>query len=81
MRSQLVFEASIHIPNRYLLCRMLDVWSRAAHRTGSMGSSINQALEVVCNQKDPPGDGTPAIKPPARAVSVLLSTSEERMAG
>jgi hypothetical protein len=81
MRSQLVFEASIHIPNRYLLCRMLDVWSRAVHRTGSMGSSINQALEVVCNQKGLSGDGTPVIKPPTRAVSVLLSASEKRMAG
>ena len=81
MRSQLVFEASIHIPNRYLLCRMLDVWSRAAHRSGSMGSSINQALQVVCSKKNIPGDVAPARKPPTPAVSVLLAASPERMAG
>jgi len=81
VRSQLVFEASIHIPNRFLLCRMLDVWSRAVHRAGSMGSSINQALQVVCSQKELPGDTAPASKPPTPAASVLLSASEERMAG
>lgn len=81
MRSQLVFDASIHIPNRYLLCRMLGVWSRAAHRSGSMGSSINQALQVVGTQKDLPGDVVPASKPPTPAVSVLLAASEEKMAG
>jgi hypothetical protein len=81
MRSQLVFEASIHIPNRYLLCRTLDVWTHAVHRAGSMGSSINQALQIVCSQKRLPGDVAPASKPLTRAVSVLLSASEERMAG
>ena len=81
MRSQLVFEASIHIPNRYLLCRTLDVWSHAVHRSGSMGSSINQALQLVCSQKDLLGDVAPASKPPAPAASVLLSASAERMAG
>jgi hypothetical protein len=81
MRSQLVFDASIHIPNRYLLCRTLDVWSRAVHRAGSMGSSINQALQVVCSQKDQPGDVAPGSKAPTPAASDLFSTSEERMAG
>lgn len=81
MRSQLVFEASIHIPNRFLLCRTLDVWSRAVHRSGSMGSSINQALQVVCSQKDLPGDVAPASKAPTPAASVQLCTSAERMAG
>jgi len=81
MRSQLVFEASIHVPNRFLLCRMLDVWSRSVHRLGSMGSSINQGLQVVCSQKDLPGDVAPASKAPTPAASVLLSASEERMAG
>jgi len=77
MRSQLVFEASILIPNRFLLCRTLDVWSRAVHRSGSMGSSINQGLQVVCSQKDM----APPSKPPTPAASVLLSASGERMAG
>jgi len=81
VRSQLVFEASIHIPNRYLLCRTLDVWSHAVHRSGSMGSSINQALQLVCSQKDLLGDMAPASKAPTRAASALLSASEERMAG
>lgn len=80
MRSQLVFDASIHIPNRYLLCRMLGVWSRAAHRSGSMGSSINQALQLVSIQNDLPGDVAPASKPPTSLVSVLLVGSEERIA-
>ena len=80
MRSQLVFDASIHIPNRYLLCRTLGVWSRAAHRSGSMGSSINQALQLVSLRKDLPGDMAPESKPPTPAVSVLLVASEERMA-
>ena len=81
MRSQLVFEASIHIPNRFLLCRTLDVWSRSVHRSGSMGSSINQALQVVCSQKDLSRDVPPAIKAPTPAALVQLSSLEERMAG
>ena len=81
MRSQLVFDASIHVPNRYLLCRMLGVWSRAMHRSGSMGSSINQALQVVSTQKDLPGELAPASKPPTPVVSLLLDAPQERMAG
>lgn len=79
MRSQLVFDASIHVSNRYLLCRMLGVWSRAAHRSGSMGSSINQALQVVSTQKDLPGDAAPESRFPV--VSVLPAASEQKMAG
>src|SRR5215472_14277351 len=51
------------------------------HRVGSMGSSINQALQLVCSQKDLPADMVPASKPPTPAASVLLPASEERMAG
>lgn len=81
MLSQLVFDASIHIPNRYLLCRTLDVWSHAAHRPASMGSSINEALQVVCGQKDPSEDVAPLSRPPTPVVSVLAVASEERIAG
>jgi hypothetical protein len=74
MRSQLVFDASAHIPNRYLLCRMLDVWNHAAHRPGSMGGSINEALHVVCSQKDAPTDL--ALRGPKKAVAAATLPHE-----
>jgi hypothetical protein len=80
MRSQLVFDASSHIPNRYLLCRMLDVWNRDARRPGPMGSSINEALQALCGEKNLPDAPAPAKMPPTRAVIDLLLRPEEKMA-
>lgn len=87
MRSQLVFDASSHVPNRFLLCRMLDVWNRDARRPGPMGSSINEALQALIDEKHLP-DLAPASMPaPALArmplnpaLSVLLLAPEERIA-
>lgn len=80
MRSQLVFDASSHVPNRFLLCRMLDVWNRDYRRPGPMGSSINEALQALCPEKRLPDDLTPARKPPTRAVAVLRLVPEEKIA-
>lgn len=45
MRSGLIFRASDHISNRFLLCRMIAASTRKMHRTGSSTSqSINQSL-------------------------------------
>ena len=80
MRSQLVFDASSHVPNRYLLCRMLDVWNREARRPGPMGSSINEALQALCAEKHLPDDPAPRKMPPTPAVAVLLLRPEEKVA-
>jgi hypothetical protein len=80
MRSQLVFDASSHVSNRYLLCRMLDVWNREARRPGPMGSSINEALQVLCAENHAPDDLAPRKMPPAPAVAVLLPRPEEKIA-
>jgi hypothetical protein len=80
MRSQLVFDASHHVPNRYLLCRMLDVWTRAGHRPGPMGSSINEALQALCVEKHLSDDLAPRKMPPTSALNVLLLAPEEKIA-
>jgi len=48
MRSGLIFRASDHISNRFLLCRMLSASSRKMHRDGvSTSQSINQSLVAL----------------------------------
>jgi hypothetical protein len=48
MRSGLIFRASDHISNRFLLCRMLSASARKMHRDGvSMSQSINQSLVAL----------------------------------
>jgi hypothetical protein len=48
MRSGLIFRASDHISNRFLLCRMLAASARKMHRDGvSMSQSINQSLVAL----------------------------------
>ena len=80
MRSQLVFKASSHVPNRYLLCRMLDVWTHETRRPGPMGSSINEALQSLCGEKRLSDDLAPAKMPPTPVVTVLLFAPEEKIA-
>lgn len=48
MRSGLIFRASDHISNRFLLCRMLSTSARKMHRDGvSMSQSINRSLVAL----------------------------------
>jgi hypothetical protein len=48
MRSGLLFRASDHISNRFLLCRMLSASARKMHRNGaSTSQSINQCLVAL----------------------------------
>jgi hypothetical protein len=54
MRSGLIFRASDHISNRFLLCRMLAASARKMHRDGvSTSQSINESLVALHGvQKD-----------------------------
>ena len=53
MRSGLIFRASDHISNRFLLCRMLSASARKMHRDGvSMSQSINQSLVALDGPRD-----------------------------
>lgn len=53
MRSGLIFRASDHISNRFLLCRMLAASARKMHRDGvSMSHSINQSLVALDGARD-----------------------------
>jgi hypothetical protein len=48
MRSGLIFRASDHISNRFLLCRMLAASARKMHRDGvSTSQSINESLVAL----------------------------------
>jgi hypothetical protein len=58
MRSGLIFRASDHITNRFLLCRMISASARKMHRNGiSTSQSINQSLVAL--------DGVPQDSPEA----------------
>lgn len=53
MRSGLVFRASDHVSNRFLLCRMLAASARKMHRDGvSTSQSINQSLVALHGAPD-----------------------------
>lgn len=53
MRSGLIFRASDHISNRFLLCRMLSASARKMHRNGSStAQSINQSLVALDGGRD-----------------------------
>lgn len=53
MRSSLIFRASDHISNRFLLCRMLSASARKMHRNGSStAQSINQSLVALDGGRD-----------------------------
>lgn len=48
MRDELVFKASVCIPNRYRLCRMVALASRKLHRPmNRMEDTVNTALRYV----------------------------------
>ncbi|HST78807.1 MAG TPA: hypothetical protein VLN58_10000 [Verrucomicrobiae bacterium] len=53
MRSGLIFRASDHISNRFLLCRMLSASARKMHCNGaSTAQSINQSLVALDEGRD-----------------------------
>jgi len=53
MRSGLIFRASDHFSNRFLLCRMIAASARKMHRDGvSMSHSINQSLVALDGARD-----------------------------
>ena len=48
MRSELIFSASVRVPNRFLLCRMVSLSTGRLHRTGEcMSVSINKGLGLA----------------------------------
>ena len=49
MRSELVFTAAGRVPNPFLLCHLVRISSRRAHRSGEgMPETINRILNIVC---------------------------------
>jgi hypothetical protein len=54
MRSGLVFAASLKIPNRFLLCKVVCRSSQKLHRSGaSMCTTINNSFQMVEAQPAP----------------------------
>jgi hypothetical protein len=54
MRSGLVFAASLKIPNRFLLCKVVCRSSQKLHRSGaSMCTTINNSFQMVEPQPAP----------------------------
>ena len=69
MRSDLVFSASAHTPNRFLLCRMISMSARhLLRRPGSFPEGINSCLVMAGKDELGPAHAmTPklAARPPA----------------
>jgi hypothetical protein len=66
MRSDLVFGAMTHVPNRYLLCQLASMAARKLHRPGSrMQDTANDALRRFSLAN--PIDSKRALREPLRA--------------
>ena len=73
MRSDLVFGAMTHVPNRYLLCQLASMGSRKLHRPGSrMQDTANDALRRFSLTN--PIAGERAMREPLRAPLHLQRT-------
>lgn len=86
MRSGLIFRASTHISNRFLLCRMLSASARKMHRDGvSMSQSINRSLVVLDvdgrQEHSTPGKMQANETPTADGVEAEATLSEAAQAG
>jgi hypothetical protein len=53
MRSDLVFDAKVHVPNRYQLVRVLSAATRALHRPGTRIEDTMNDVLVRCGQANP----------------------------
>jgi hypothetical protein len=75
MRSGLIFRASDHIANRFLLCRMISTSARKMHRSGiSMSQSITQSLVALDGAiQDPPEPDNVASSKASSAVAGLTA--------
>jgi hypothetical protein len=47
MRSDLIYMAAVNVPNRFLLCQMVALWSRKAHQQGLVTGTINSGLQRI----------------------------------
>lgn len=66
MRSGLIFRASDHIANRFLLCRMISTSARKMHRDGvSMSQSINKSLLALEGVTEPAAQDAAPLAPEA----------------
>lgn len=64
MRSGLIFRASDHISNRFLLCRILSTSARKLHRDGvSISHSINRSLLALNGATQPPAESADTALP------------------
>lgn len=73
MRSDLVFGAMTHVPNRYLLCQLASAAARKLHRPGSrMQDTANDALARFSLAN--PIASKPALREPLRAPLHLQRT-------
>ena len=54
MRSELVFQALIQVPNPFWLCQLTSQASRRLYRTANVSSSsaINEALELLARKPE-----------------------------
>ena len=54
MRSELVFQAVIQVPNPFWLCQLTSQASRRLYRTANVSSSsaINEALELLARKPE-----------------------------
>jgi hypothetical protein len=77
MRSDLVFNVSNRISNRFLLCRMLSASARKLHRDGvSTSQCISSSLLALKDARpDPVETGTPQESSQVEQVTVEEITS------
>jgi hypothetical protein len=56
MRSDLIYMAAANVPNRFLLCQMVALWSRKAHQQGLVTGTINSGLQRIAGGQVALGD-------------------------
>jgi|GraSoiStandDraft_43_1057313.scaffolds.fasta_scaffold338788_1 hypothetical protein len=70
MRSDLIYLAAVNVPNRFLLCQMVSLWSRKAHQQGLVTGTINNGLQrIACGSL--PIDAPPKLDVASQALTDL----------
>ncbi len=76
MRSDLVFLAGSHIPNRFLLCHWVRVASRRFHKNGEpIQETISKVLALVTQQNSPDPGGSQIVREEFLDAAALRQTS------
>ncbi len=77
MRSDLIYMAAVNVPNRFLLCQMVALWSRKTHQQGLVTGTINNGLQHIAGGNLKAGDSTQDEISPKREVESQQLINDE----